>query len=161
MTSISLADSRSRGMTRQEQKLIFASSLGTVFEWYDFYLCGSLAAIISQQFFSGVNETAAFIFALLAFAAGFAVRPFGALFFGRIGDIVGRKYTFLITILLMGTSTFLVGVLPALFVFYIRRYVPEPEVYTASSQARERGGNFLAIFKPPLLGRVIGATLAS
>src|SRR6201992_776988 len=100
-------------MTREEQKLIFASSLGTVFEWYDFYLYGSLAAIISQQFFSGVNETAAFIFALLAFAAGFAVRPFGALFFGRIGDIVGRKYTFLITILLMGTSTFLVGMLPS------------------------------------------------
>lgn len=112
MTTISLTGSRSRGMTREEQKLIFASSLGTVFEWYDFYLYGSLAAIVSQQFFSGVNETTAFIFALLAFAAGFAVRPFGALFFGRIGDIVGRKYTFLITILLMGTSTFLVGVLP-------------------------------------------------
>ncbi|HKY02965.1 MAG TPA: MFS transporter [Burkholderiales bacterium] len=97
---------------REERKVIFASSLGTVFEWYDFYLYGSLAAIISKQFFSGVNPTAAFIFALLAFAAGFAVRPFGAIFFGRIGDLVGRKYTFLITILIMGLSTFIVGLLP-------------------------------------------------
>jgi len=92
--------------------VIFASSLGTVFEWYDFYLYGSLAAIISKQFFSGVNETAAFIFALMAFAAGFAVRPFGALVFGRLGDLIGRKYTFLVTILLMGVSTFIVGILP-------------------------------------------------
>jgi MFS family permease len=92
--------------------VIFASSLGTVFEWYDFYLYGSLAAIISKQFFSGVNPTAAFIFALMAFAAGFAVRPFGALVFGRLGDLVGRKYTFLVTILLMGLSTFVVGILP-------------------------------------------------
>ena len=94
------------------RRVIFASSLGTVFEWYDFYLYGSLAAVISKQFFSGVNPTAAFIFALLAFAAGFAVRPFGAIVFGRIGDIVGRKYTFLVTILIMGLSTFAVGVLP-------------------------------------------------
>src|SRR4029078_9446450 len=85
--------------------VIFASSLGTVFEWYDFYLYGSLAAIISRQFFSGVNPTAAFIFALLAFPAGFAVRPFGALVFGRLGDLVGRKHTFLITIVIMGVST--------------------------------------------------------
>lgn len=102
-----------RPMTRQERKVIFASSLGTVFEWYDFYLYGSLAAIIAQHFFSGVNPTAAFIFALLAFAAGFAVRPFGALVFGRLGDLVGRKYTFLVTIVIMGLSTFLVGVLPS------------------------------------------------
>jgi MFS family permease len=95
------------------RRVIFASSLGTVFEWYDFYLYGSLAAIISKQFFSGVNPTAAFIFALLAFAAGFAMRPFGALVFGRLGDLVGRKYTFLITILIMGMSTFIVGVLPS------------------------------------------------
>ena len=95
------------------RRVIFASSLGTVFEWYDFYLYGSLAAIISKQFFSGVNPTAAFIFALLAFAAGFAVRPFGALVFGRLGDLVGRKYTFLITILIMGVSTFVVGILPS------------------------------------------------
>ena len=100
-------------MTAEERKVIFASSLGTVFEWYDFYLYGSLAAIISRQFFSGVNETAAFIFALMAFAAGFAVRPFGALLFGRLGDMVGRKYTFLITILIMGLSTFVVGLLPS------------------------------------------------
>src|SRR6201992_3229040 len=96
-----------------EAKLIFASSLGTVFEWYDFYLYGSLASVISSKFFSAVNPTAAFIFALLAFAAGFAVRPFGALVFGRLGDLVGRKYTFLVTILLMGGSTFVVGVLPS------------------------------------------------
>ncbi len=96
------------------QRVIFASSLGTVFEWYDFYLYGSLAAIISKQFFSGVaNPTTAFIFALLAFAAGFAVRPFGALVFGRLGDLVGRKYTFLITILIMGVSTSVVGFLPS------------------------------------------------
>jgi MFS family permease len=95
------------------RRVIFASSLGTVFEWYDFYLYGSLAAIISRQFFSGVNPTAAFIFALLAFAAGFAVRPFGAIFFGRLGDLVGRKYTFLITIMIMGLSTFIVGILPS------------------------------------------------
>ncbi len=102
-----------RPMTKEERRVIFASSLGTVFEWYDFYLYGSLAAIIARQFFSGVNDTAAFIFALLAFAAGFAVRPFGALVFGRLGDLVGRKYTFLITILIMGLSTFIVGILPS------------------------------------------------
>ncbi len=95
------------------RRVIFASSLGTVFEWYDFYLYGSLAAIISRQFFSAVNPTAAFIFALLAFAAGFAVRPFGALVFGRVGDLVGRKYTFLLTIMIMGSATFIVGVLPS------------------------------------------------
>src|SRR5690606_1213947 len=102
-----------RAMTPEERRVIFASSLGTVFEWYDFYLYGSLAAIIAIHFFSGVNPTAGFIFALLAFAAGFAVRPFGAPVFGRLGDLVGRKYTFLITILIMGMSTFLVGVLPS------------------------------------------------
>ena len=94
-------------------KVIAASSLGTVFEWYDFYLYGLLASIITAQFFSGVNETTAFILALAAFAAGFAVRPFGALVFGRIGDIVGRKNTFLVTMGLMGASTFAVGLLPS------------------------------------------------
>ncbi|TEA75641.1 MFS transporter [Allopusillimonas soli] len=103
----------SRPMTHEERRVIFASSLGTVFEWYDFYLYGSLAAVVAAHFFSGVNPTAGFIFSLLAFAAGFAVRPFGALVFGRLGDLVGRKYTFLITILIMGLSTFLVGVLPS------------------------------------------------
>lgn len=99
-------------MTKEEKKVIFASSLGTVFEWYDFYLYGSLAGIIAKQFFSGLDPTSAFIFALLAFAAGFIVRPFGALVFGRLGDMIGRKYTFLVTILLMGLSTFIVGILP-------------------------------------------------
>ena len=99
-------------MTKEEKKVIFASSLGTVFEWYDFYLYGSLAAIIAKQFFSGLDPQAAFIFALLAFAAGFIVRPFGALVFGRLGDMIGRKYTFLITILIMGLATFIVGILP-------------------------------------------------
>src|ERR1700722_18869849 len=99
-------------MTGEERRVIFASSLGTVFEWYDFYLAGSLAIYISRTFFSGVNPTAAFIFTLLGFAAGFAVRPFGAIIFGRLGDLVGRKYTFLVTILIMGSSTFLVGILP-------------------------------------------------
>ena len=101
-----------RPMTTEERKVIFASSLGTVFEWYDFYLYGSLAAIIAKQFFAGLDPTSAFIFALLAFAAGFIIRPFGALFFGRLGDMIGRKYTFLVTILIMGISTFIVGVLP-------------------------------------------------
>ena len=99
-------------MTAEERKVIFASSLGTVFEWYDFYLYGSLAAIIAKQFFAGLDPTSGFIFALLAFAAGFIVRPFGALVFGRLGDMIGRKYTFLVTILLMGVSTFIVGILP-------------------------------------------------
>lgn len=101
-----------RPMTPEEKKVIFASSLGTVFEWYDFYLYGSLAAIIAKQFFSGLDAGSAFIFALLAFAAGFIVRPFGAIVFGRLGDMIGRKYTFLVTILIMGLSTFIVGVLP-------------------------------------------------
>jgi MFS family permease len=99
-------------MTTQEKKVIFASSLGTVFEWYDFYLYGTLAAIIGKQFFSNLDPTSQVIFSLLAFAAGFIVRPFGALFFGRLGDMIGRKYTFLVTILIMGLSTFVVGVLP-------------------------------------------------
>lgn len=98
---------------KTEWKVIAASSLGTVFEWYDFYLYGLLATIISAQFFSGVNETTAFILALAAFAAGFAVRPFGALVFGRVGDLVGRKNTFLVTMGIMGASTFAVGLLPS------------------------------------------------
>src|SRR6476660_6782383 len=99
-------------MTAEEKKVIFASSLGTVFEWYDFYLYGTLAAIIGKQFFSNLDPASQVIFSLLAFAAGFIVRPFGALVFGRLGDMIGRKYTFLVTILLMGLSTFVVGILP-------------------------------------------------
>ena len=102
-----------RPMTAEEKKVIFASSLGTVFEWYDFYLYGSLAAVIAKQFFGGLDPTSAYIFALLAFAAGFLVRPFGALVFGRLGDMIGRKYTFLVTILIMGSATFVVGLLPS------------------------------------------------
>ena len=112
MTTLTAASPRSGKMTKDERFVIFASSLGTVFEWYDFYLYGSLAAIIGAQFFSAYPPATRDIFALLAFAAGFLVRPFGALVFGRIGDIVGRKYTFLITILIMGLSTFIVGLLP-------------------------------------------------
>ena len=112
MAIATAAGGTSRKMTREEKKVIFASSLGTVFEWYDFYLYGSLAAFIGAAFFSEYPEATRNIFALLAFAAGFLVRPFGALVFGRIGDLVGRKYTFLVTILIMGFSTFLVGVLP-------------------------------------------------
>ena len=107
-----MATTEPRPMTAEEKKVIFASSLGTVFEWYDFYLYGSLAAIIAKQFFSGLDAGSAFIFALLAFAAGFIVRPFGAIVFGRLGDMIGRKYTFLVTILIMGLSTFIVGILP-------------------------------------------------
>ena len=113
MTAMTANTYREGGMTSEERMVIFASSLGTVFEWYDFYIYGTLAPILAAQFFSGVNPTAAFIFTLLAFAAGFAVRPFGALFFGRLGDLIGRKYTFLITMSLMGVGTFFIGVLPS------------------------------------------------
>jgi MFS family permease len=112
-TSTMSIEARSRPMTGEERKVILASSLGTVFEWYDFYLYGSLAVIIGAQFFSAFDVTTRNVFALLAFAAGFLVRPFGALFFGRLGDLIGRKATFLITILIMGVSTFLVGLLPS------------------------------------------------
>ncbi len=111
-TDISNVGDRSRPMTAEEKKVILASSAGTVFEWYDFYLYGSLAAIIGAQFFTAFPEATRNVFALLAFAAGFIVRPFGALVFGALGDLIGRKYTFLMTILIMGFSTFLVGMLP-------------------------------------------------
>ena len=104
---------RTSGMTTEERLVIFASSLGTIFEWYDFYIYGALGAFLAGHFFSRVAPAVAFIFTLLTFAAGFAVRPLGALLFGRIGDVVGRKYTFLVTMTLMGLGTFLVGVLPS------------------------------------------------
>ena len=103
---------RTGGMTAEERKVIFASSLGTVFEWYDFYIYGTLGVFLAKYFFSNVPPAVGFIFALLAFAAGFAVRPFGALIFGRLGDMIGRKYTFLITMTLMGIGTFFIGLLP-------------------------------------------------
>jgi MFS family permease len=112
MVKIANAPSRGRSMTGEEVKVIAASSAGTIFEWYDFYLYGSLAAVIGTKFFSSFDENTRAIFALLAFAAGFLVRPFGALLFGRLGDLIGRKSTFLITILIMGVSTFAVGLLP-------------------------------------------------
>ncbi|MDI1280407.1 MFS transporter [Brevundimonas sp.] len=115
MTDQGSADAQSADheVDRSDRLVILASSVGTVIEWYDFYLYGALAVIISSQFFSGVNETTGYIFALMAFAAGFAVRPFGALLFGRLGDLWGRKNTFLVTMLLMGLSTFVVGLLPS------------------------------------------------
>jgi MFS family permease len=112
-TAGGIVTDRSRPMTAEEKKVILASSLGTIFEWYDFYLYGALAAIIGAQFFSAFDPNTRNIFALLAFAAGFLVRPFGAVFFGRLGDLIGRKHTFLITILIMGISTFCVGLLPS------------------------------------------------
>ena len=111
MTSEAIAGRR-RALTREERKVIIASSAGTVFEWYDFYLYGALASIIGAQFFAAYSVTQQSIFALLTFAAGFIVRPFGAIIFGRLGDIVGRKYTFVVTVVLMGVATFLVGLLP-------------------------------------------------
>ena len=111
-TTIDAAEVRNRPMTAEERKVIVASSAGTIFEWYDFYLYGSLAGVIGAQFFSAYPEATRNVFALLAFAAGFLVRPFGALVFGRLGDMIGRKYTFLITILIMGLATFFVGCLP-------------------------------------------------
>jgi MFS family permease len=112
MTTMALNPPRSGGMTSEERLVIFASSLGTVFEWYDFYIYGTLAVFLAKYFFSSVPASTAFIFTLLAFAAGFAVRPLGALIFGRLGDMIGRKYTFLITMSLMGVGTFFIGVLP-------------------------------------------------
>src|SRR3979411_786041 len=96
----------------EEKRVIFASSLGTVFEWYDFYLYATLAPFFAALFFPKGNETAALLSAFATYAAGFLVRPFGALFFGRIGDIVGRKYTFLVTLSIMGGATALIGLLP-------------------------------------------------
>ena len=110
--SAAAVDEKQRPMSKEERKVILGSSLGTVFEWYDFYLYGSLAGLIGTHFFSQYPEGTRNIFALLTFAAGFLVRPFGALVFGRIGDLVGRKYTFLVTIIIMGASTFIVGLLP-------------------------------------------------
>ena len=112
MTTMAVNAPRTGGMTRQERLVIFASSLGTVFEWYDFYIYGTLGVFLAKYFFSNVPANVGFIFALLAFAAGFAVRPFGALIFGRFGDMIGRKYTFLVTMSLMGIGTFFIGVLP-------------------------------------------------
>lgn len=112
--SVTTAPAAAAGpMTKEERKVIIASSAGTVFEWYDFYLAGSLAANIAATFVPGTNDTAKFIFVLFGFAAGFAVRPFGALFFGRLGDLIGRKYTFLVTMVIMGIATFVVGILPS------------------------------------------------
>ena len=111
-STVAVGSQAARPMTGAEKKVIFASSLGTVFEWYDFYLYGTLAVIIGNQFFSALDPNSRTIFSLLAFAAGFLVRPFGALVFGRLGDMIGRKYTFLVTIVLMGVSTFVVGILP-------------------------------------------------
>ena len=113
MTAMALGgEPRTGGMTSEQRLVIFASSLGTVFEWYDFYIYGTLAVFLAKYFFSNVPANVAFIFTLLAFAAGFAVRPFGALIFGRLGDKIGRKYTFLVTMSLMGVGTFLIGLLP-------------------------------------------------
>lgn len=112
MAATAGSGARTRGMTAEERKVIFASSLGTVFEWYDFYIYGTLGAFLAKYFFSNVPPNVGFIFALLAFAAGFAVRPFGALIFGRLGDMIGRKYTFLVTMTLMGVGTFFIGLLP-------------------------------------------------
>src|SRR3954469_24683933 len=113
MAMAATAGSEHRPMSREDRKVILASSVGTIFEWYDFYLAGARPTNIAANFFSGVNPTAAFIFTLLGFAAGFAVRPFGALFFGSLGDLIGRKYTFLVTMTLMGLATFVVGLLPS------------------------------------------------
>ena len=112
MATMTATGGREVGMTSEQRMVIFASSLGTVFEWYDFYIYGTLGVFLAKYFFSNVPPNVGFIFALLAFAAGFAVRPFGALIFGRLGDMIGRKYTFLVTMSLMGVGTFFIGVLP-------------------------------------------------
>src|SRR6187402_1783469 len=112
MTAVTMTDYSDKPMSSEQRMVIFASSLGTVFEWYDFYIYGTLGVFLARHFFSNVAPNIAFIFTLLAFAAGFAVRPLGALVFGRLGDIVGRKYTFLVTMTLMGVGTFFIGLLP-------------------------------------------------
>src|SRR5438876_8584912 len=112
MATMSVTSARETGMSRDEKFVILASSLGTVFEWYDFYLYATLAPFFAALFFPSGNDTAALLSAFATYAAGFLVRPFGAIIFGRIGDLVGRKYTFLVTIVVMGLSTFLVGLLP-------------------------------------------------
>src|SRR5258707_8553711 len=112
VTTMRHASPRGAGMTSEEKFVIFASSLGSVFEWYDFYLYATLAPFFAAVFFPPGNATAALLSAFATYAAGFLVRPFGAIFFGRIGDLVGRKYTFLVTIVVMGFSTFAVGLLP-------------------------------------------------
>ena len=114
MTATTATDvsAKGRGMTKDEKFVIFASSTGTVFEWYDFYLYATLAPFFAALFFPPGNDTAALLSAFATYAAGFLVRPFGALIFGRIGDLVGRKYTFLVTIVVMGLATFMVGLLP-------------------------------------------------
>src|SRR5215468_7000573 len=112
MSTVAGTSARASGMTKEEKFVIFASSLGTIFEWYDFYLYAVLAPFFAALFFPAGNDTAALLSAFATYAAGFLVRPFGALIFGRIGDLVGRKYTFLVTIMVMGSATFLVGLLP-------------------------------------------------
>src|SRR6188472_202611 len=112
MATLTETSTRAGGMTKDEKFVIFASSLGTVFEWYDFYLYATLAPFFARLFFPPGNDTAALLSAFATYAAGFLVRPFGAIVFGRIGDLVGRKYTFLVTILFMGFATFAVGLLP-------------------------------------------------
>src|SRR5882724_6854393 len=112
MATMAATSGREQGMTKDEKFVIFASSLGTVFEWYDFYLYATLAPFFAALFFPKGNDTAALLSAFATYAAGFLVRPFGALVFGRVGDLVGRKYTFLVTIVVMGASTFAVGLLP-------------------------------------------------
>ena len=116
MTAATMTDVSDKPMTSEQRMVIFASSLGTVFEWYDFYIYGTLGVFLAKYFFSNVPPNVGFIFALLAFAAGFAVRPFGALIFGRIGDMIGRKYTFLVTMSLMGIGTFFMACCPAMTV---------------------------------------------
>ena len=112
MTTMAVGEARTGGMTREERLVVFASSTGTVLEWYDFYIYGTLGAFLAKFFFSNVPPNVGFIFALLAFAAGFAVRPFGALIFGRVGDVIGRKNTFLMCMTIMGLSTFCIGLMP-------------------------------------------------
>src|ERR1700685_2593370 len=131
---------RTGGMTAEERKVIFASSLGTVFEWYDFYIYGTLGVFLAKYFFSNVPPNVGFIFALLAFAAGFAVRPFGALIFGRLGDKIGRKYTFLVTMSLMGVGTFLIGLLPGYATWGI--FAPTPLAGLRLVQGLALGGEY-------------------
>ena len=140
MATMTVGSAKATGMTKDEKFVIFASSLGTVFEWYDFYLYATLAPFFAALFFPPGNDTAALLSAFATYAAGFLVRPFGAIIFGRIGDLVGRKYTFLVTIVVMGGATFLVGLLPTFAT--IGWLAPDPAGLAAPAQGLALGGEY-------------------
>ncbi len=158
-TTLTHTSARGAGMTSEEKFVIFASSLGTVFEWYDFYLYATLAPFFAALFFPPGNDTAALLSAFATYAAGFLVRPFGALVFGRIGDLVGRKYTFLVTIMVMGAATFLVGLLPTYASDRLGRADPAGDAAPAARASRSAANTAARRpMSPSTRGRTSAAT---